>query len=56
LAEIVAAKPSARTDEEWGNGFITPSAFIALVYEGTIMTVAPIFAVHHSNIYATVCN
>jgi len=34
LAEIIAAKPSARTDEEWGNGFITPSVFIALVYEG----------------------
>jgi glyoxylase-like metal-dependent hydrolase (beta-lactamase superfamily II) len=34
LAEIVAAKPSARTDEEWGQSFITPSAFIALVYQG----------------------
>jgi glyoxylase-like metal-dependent hydrolase (beta-lactamase superfamily II) len=34
LAEIVAAKPGARTDEEWGNGFMTPGAFIALVYQG----------------------
>ena len=34
LAEIVAAKPGARTDEEWGNGFMTPSAFTALVFQG----------------------
>jgi len=34
LAEIVAAKPGARTDEEWGNGFMTPSAFMALVFQG----------------------
>jgi glyoxylase-like metal-dependent hydrolase (beta-lactamase superfamily II) len=34
LLEIVAAKPSARTDEEWGKSFINPSAFIALVYQG----------------------
>jgi glyoxylase-like metal-dependent hydrolase (beta-lactamase superfamily II) len=34
LAEIVAAKPGARSDEEWGNGFMSPSAFIALVYQG----------------------
>jgi glyoxylase-like metal-dependent hydrolase (beta-lactamase superfamily II) len=34
LTEIVAAKPSARYDAEWGNLFITPSAFIALVYQG----------------------
>ena len=34
LAEIIAAKPSARYDAEWGNLFIPPSAFIALVYQG----------------------
>ena len=30
LEEIVAAKPGARTDEEWGKSFMSPSAFIAL--------------------------
>jgi len=34
LDEVVAAKPSARYDSEWGNLFMTPSAFIALVYQG----------------------
>ncbi len=34
LAEVVAAKPSARYDAEWGNLFMTPSAFLALVYQG----------------------
>ena len=34
LDEIVAAKPGARTDEEWGRSFISPSAFIDLVYHG----------------------
>ena len=34
LAEVVAAKPSARYDAEWGNLFIPPSSFIALVYQG----------------------
>ena len=34
LEEIVAAKPSARTDEEWGNGFMNPGRFLALVYQG----------------------
>jgi glyoxylase-like metal-dependent hydrolase (beta-lactamase superfamily II) len=34
LAEIVAARPSARTDQEWGNGFINPGRFIPLVYQG----------------------
>jgi glyoxylase-like metal-dependent hydrolase (beta-lactamase superfamily II) len=32
--EVVAAKPSARYDGEWGNLFMTPSAFITLVYQG----------------------
>ncbi|HEY2121705.1 MAG TPA: hypothetical protein VGH37_21165 [Candidatus Acidoferrum sp.] len=34
LEEIVAAKPGARTDEEWGQSFMSPSAFIALVHQG----------------------
>jgi glyoxylase-like metal-dependent hydrolase (beta-lactamase superfamily II) len=34
LAEVVAAKPSARTDEEWGNGFMTPALFLEWVYQG----------------------
>jgi hypothetical protein len=34
LDEIVAAKPGARTDEEWGQSFINPTAFITLVYRG----------------------
>ena len=34
LVEVVAAKPGARYDAEWGNLFMTPSAFIALVYQG----------------------
>jgi hypothetical protein len=33
FAEIVAAKPGARYDAEWSNLFITPSAFIAPVYQ-----------------------
>jgi len=32
--EVVAAKPSARYDAEWGNSFINPSAFLVLVYQG----------------------
>jgi len=32
--EIIAAKPGASTDAEWGNGFKTPSEFVALVYQG----------------------
>jgi glyoxylase-like metal-dependent hydrolase (beta-lactamase superfamily II) len=34
MQEIIAAKPGARTDEEWGQSFISPSAFIELVYHG----------------------
>jgi hypothetical protein len=34
LAEVVAAKPSARHDTEWGRLFMTPSAFLALAYQG----------------------
>jgi glyoxylase-like metal-dependent hydrolase (beta-lactamase superfamily II) len=32
--EVIAAKPSARYDAEWGNSFIDPSAFLVLVYQG----------------------
>jgi glyoxylase-like metal-dependent hydrolase (beta-lactamase superfamily II) len=34
LSEVIAAKPGARYDAEWGNLFMTPSAFLALVYQG----------------------
>ena len=34
LEEIIAAKPGANTDEEWGKSFISPSAFVAIVYKG----------------------
>jgi len=34
LDEIIASKPGARTDEKWGKSFISPSAFIGLVYKG----------------------
>ena len=34
LAEVVAAKPGARYDAEWGRSFMTPSAFLELVYQG----------------------
>src|SRR6202167_3239179 len=34
LGETLAAKPGARTDEEWGNGFINPTRFVTSVYQG----------------------
>ncbi len=34
LPEVIAAKPGARYDAEWGNLFQKPSDFIALVYQG----------------------
>ena len=34
LTEVVAAKPGARYDEEWGKLFQGPSDFVALVYQG----------------------
>jgi len=34
LDDVIAAEPSARTGEEWGKGFINPSTFLALVYQG----------------------
>lgn len=34
LDEIVAAKPSAEFDDEWGKAFIKPDAWLSLVYRG----------------------
>jgi len=34
LEEIVAAKPTAATDEKWGGGFMSPRQFIGLVFQG----------------------
>jgi glyoxylase-like metal-dependent hydrolase (beta-lactamase superfamily II) len=34
LAEVIATRPSARTDDEWGNGFMTPALFLEWVYQG----------------------
>jgi len=34
LAEVIATNPCARYDDEWGQSFMTPGAFIALVYQG----------------------
>jgi glyoxylase-like metal-dependent hydrolase (beta-lactamase superfamily II) len=34
LDEIVAAKPTAATDPEWGNGFRSPKDFIGDVFQG----------------------
>jgi glyoxylase-like metal-dependent hydrolase (beta-lactamase superfamily II) len=34
LAEVIAAKPGARYDAEWGNGFMTPALFLEWVYQG----------------------
>jgi hypothetical protein len=34
LSEVIAAKPNAAFDGEWGQFFITPSAFTVLVYQG----------------------
>jgi glyoxylase-like metal-dependent hydrolase (beta-lactamase superfamily II) len=32
--EIVAAKPTADLDEEWGDGFLKPDAWVGIVYDG----------------------
>jgi glyoxylase-like metal-dependent hydrolase (beta-lactamase superfamily II) len=34
LPEIIAARPGAATDQEWGNGFWSPAKFVAVVYQG----------------------
>jgi glyoxylase-like metal-dependent hydrolase (beta-lactamase superfamily II) len=34
LVEVIAARPTARTDAEWGNGFMTPALFLEWVFQG----------------------
>jgi glyoxylase-like metal-dependent hydrolase (beta-lactamase superfamily II) len=34
LQEVIAAKPTARYDAEWGQSFQTPSSFLTWVYQG----------------------
>jgi glyoxylase-like metal-dependent hydrolase (beta-lactamase superfamily II) len=34
LPEVIAARSSSRYDAEWGNLFMTPNAFLTLVYQG----------------------
>jgi glyoxylase-like metal-dependent hydrolase (beta-lactamase superfamily II) len=34
LDEVIAAKPSARYDAEWGQSFQTPASFLTWVYQG----------------------
>jgi len=34
LPEIVAARPGGRYDAAWGQGFVSPSVFVGLVYQG----------------------
>jgi len=32
--EAIAAKPTAKFDDKWGKGFVTPEMFVKLVYQG----------------------
>ena len=34
LPDVIAAKPTARYDEEWGQGFQSPKSFLGWVYQG----------------------
>jgi len=34
LEAVIAEKPTARFDEQWGGGFVTPELFTSLVYRG----------------------
>ena len=34
LEEVVAAKPTAHYDAEWGQGFQSPKSFLGWVYQG----------------------
>jgi hypothetical protein len=34
LEEVIAAKPTARYDAEWGQSFQSPKSFLGWVYEG----------------------
>jgi cyclase len=33
MDEVIAAKPSAEFDAEWGNGFMKPATFLSIVYD-----------------------
>ncbi len=35
--EVIAAKPTAKWDAQWGNGFMKPDPFVGLVYESLVM-------------------
>ena len=39
IDEIIAAKPLAKYDEKWGNGFMTPPNFIRCVHASLSRTV-----------------
>lgn len=32
-SEVIAAKPTARFDQEWGGGFLTPDVFVGIVFD-----------------------
>lgn len=34
LSETIAARPGARYDAQWSQGFVSSSAFVGLVYQG----------------------
>jgi hypothetical protein len=34
VEEVIAAKPTARHDAEWGKGFQNPKSFLTWVYQG----------------------
>jgi len=34
LSEILAARPGVRYDAKWGQGFVSSSLFVGLVYQG----------------------
>ena len=34
--EVIAAKPSAKYDEEWGGGFMQPDQWVGIVYDGIV--------------------
>ena len=34
LSDILAARPGVRYDAKWGQGFVSSSLFVGLVYQG----------------------
>jgi glyoxylase-like metal-dependent hydrolase (beta-lactamase superfamily II) len=38
--EVVAAKPSADHDAEWGRGFMQPDVWVGIVYDGYVAQAA----------------